>query len=255
MQAFGDPHWLVVGGKNLGLVSGDAACQIHRIHQCTLLTSGVDIMAALQDLPNFVSSFDYNLASQTFLQRPAAAGQTAHLDTFSVQHASEAIQAHGTALLLQAQELVRDYVTGQLQGLCCVLSQQEVQIVLEAASAAVRAPAEAAAQDVVGSRHDTAAEISAQHAQRAQRTAGSPDHFPVGEEQGQGLGLPPWQEHLQTHWLSALSTERLVEYAEVLQTGLQEQRLADSQLSCLDYIQNLLTGWLNNADALLVCVL
>jgi len=110
------------------------------------LHAGVDVQAVIHHLPAFVSSFDYSLVSQTFLQRPAAAGRIAHLDTLSIQHTAEALQVHGCSLLDRAQEAVTEVVTGHMQDLCEVLSQQQVVTVLEAAQAAIRASADAEGQ-------------------------------------------------------------------------------------------------------------
>ena len=204
------------------------------------MLAGLDITATLQDLPSFVSSFDYSLASQMFVQQPAAAGRTAHLQTFSVQHAAAAIQVHGVALLLQAQQSVCEFVTRQLQALCDMMTQQEVQIVLEAAGAAARASLHAEVQDGVG--NSPQAGIAAQHAQHAapeekSLTAGSTAQISADDQRvRQNLS------HAQTHWLGDVSPERLVEFAEMLQTGLQEQSLVDCQQSCMDYVQDVVTG-------------
>ncbi|KAL0039142.1 hypothetical protein WJX77_009062 [Trebouxia sp. C0004] len=78
----------------------------------------VDVQAVIHDLPAFVSSFDYSLVSQTFLQQPAAAGRTAHLDTLSIQHTAEALQAGlQQQQLAEAQQSCLDCVAGLLTGI------------------------------------------------------------------------------------------------------------------------------------------
>ena len=192
----------------------------------------MDIAAAIQDLPSFVSSFDYSLTGQMFLQQPAAAGRTAHLATLSVQHAAQAIQTHGVPLMQQAQQSVCEFVTAQLQKLRGVTAQEEVQTVLEAASAAVRASA--AAQ---GPGPDD--NSPAQHAQREVLVLGTVRKDGMLED---SQGVVNGTGHLQTGWLNSLNAEHLVEFAEMLQTGLQEQQLASCRQSCMDRICEVVSG-------------
>ena len=204
--------------------------------------AGVDFAAAIQDVSSFVSSFDYSLTGQIFLQQPAAAGRTAHLATLSVQHAAQAIQTHGVPFMQQAQQSVCEFVTAQLQQLGSVMAQQEVQIVLEAASAAVRASAAAEGQAPSGSGPGAATLHPAQHAQREVREEGTVSKddkagmFEDNQEMGNGTGQP------QTDGLGRLSAEHLVEFAEMLQTGLQEQQPVDYQQSCMDQIYEVISG-------------
>ena len=202
----------------------------------------MDIAAAIQDLPSFVTSFDYSLTGQMFLQQPAAAGRTAHLATLSVQHAAQAIQTHGIPLMQQAQQSVCEFVTAQLQDLGHVMAQQAVQIVLEAASAAVRASAAAEGQAPDGSSPGTAASHPAQHAQREVLARGTvSEHDRVGMFKG-NQGMVNGTSQLQTDWLHRLSAKHLVEFAEMLQTGLQEQQLAGCRQSCMDQICQVISG-------------
>lgn len=200
---------------------------------------GVDIAAALQDLPSFVASFDYSLTGQMFLQQPAAAGRTAHLATLSVQHAAQAIQAHGTALLQQAQQSVYEFVTAQLEELGDVVAQQEVQIVLEAAAAAVRASAEAEGQ---APNLGAATLHPAQHAQHEVSEKGALHEDDAADMLAGNQGVIQGTGRLQASWLSRLSAEHLVEFAEMLQTGLQEQQLAGGQQSCMDRVHEVISG-------------
>ncbi len=201
------------------------------------LRAGVDIPAILQELPSFVSSFDYSLAGQVFLQQAAATGSTAHLDTLSVQHAAEAVQVHGLHLLERAQQAVVDLVTGHMQDLCQVLSQQEVVTVLEAARTAVRASADAEGEGLAalhvegdsrpsagpsGLRRDTNADL--QHASQNQASSSC--------DSGD----------LERCWLGDLSAAQLVEHAEMVQAGLQQQQLASTHQSCLGHISDIVTG-------------
>ena len=203
---------------------------------------GVDIAAALQDLPSFVASFDYSLTAQMFLQQPAAAGRTAHLATLSVQHAAQAIQAHGTALLQQAQQSVYEFVTAQLEEVGDVVTQQEVQIVLEAAAAAVRASAEAEGQAPNDSSFGAATLHPAQHAQHEVSEKGALHEDDAADMLAGNQGVIQGTGRLQASWLSRLSAEHLVEFAEMLQTGLQEQQLAGGQQSCMDRVHELISG-------------
>ena len=199
----------------------------------------MDIAAAIQDLSSFVSSFDYSLTGQIFVQQPAAAGRTAHLATLSVQHAAQAIQTHGVPLMQQAQQSVCEFVTTQLQELGSVLAQQEVQIVLEAASAAIRASAAAEGQAPGGSSSGAATLHHAQHAQREvldKGTVSKDGMFEGNQEMGNSAG------QLQTDWLNKLSADHLVEFAEMLQTGLQEQQSADCRQNCMDQIYEMISG-------------
>ena len=222
-------------------------------HQWLSVLPGLDISAALHDLPSFALSFDYSLASQTFVQQPAAAGRTAHLQTFSVQHAAAAIQVHGVALLLQAQHSVCEFVTRQLQELCDMMTRQEVQVVLEAAGAAARASGQAEAQDSAGdSPH---AGVPAQHAQHMAPEEGSLTEDSAAQTSADDLRLRQNLAHGQLWWLSDLSAERLVDFAEMLQTGLQEQNLHGSQQSCMDRIQEVVAGLLPSAPPLLCSAL
>ena len=202
----------------------------------------MDIAAAIQDLPNFVSSFDYSLTDHVFLQQPAAAGRTTHLATLSVQHAARAIQIHRIPLMQHAQQSVCEFVTAQLQELGVVMAQQEVQIVLEAASAAVRASAVAEGQALDGSSPGTATPHPAQHAQREVLDRGTDsEHDRFGMLRG-NQGMAHGTGQLQSEWLNRLNAEHLVEFAEMLQTGLQEQHLAGCRQSCMDQICEMISG-------------
>lgn len=208
------------------------------------MLSGVDIPAAIQNLPSFVSSFDYSLTGQVFLQQPAAAGRTAHLATLSVQHAAQAIQTQGPPLMQQAQQSVCEFVTAQLQQLRDVMAQQEVQIVLEAASAAVRASAAAEGQGLDGNSpgavrlHPTQ---RTQHGVLEQATVIEGDA--AGMVGGNQEGMSNGSGRVHVNWLSRLSADHLVEFAEMLQIGLQEQQLPDCRQSCMNHIHQLVTGW------------
>ena len=209
-------------------------------------------MAAVKDVQAFVTSFEYSLASQTFIQQPAAAGRNAHLATLSVHHASEAIQTHSIALITMAQQAVSAFVTAQLQELCGIMDQPEVQVVLEAAAAAIRAPFEAEGQDSAvraaghsphensaGSFANNSAVHSSQHGRFEQSTAHEVDAAQCLDgicHAGQG------SRHREMSWLAGLSAERLVEFCEVLQTGLQEQQIHNDQQSCMDRLQGLIAG-------------
>ena len=213
------------------------------------LHAGVDAQAVIHDLPAFVSSFDYSLVSQTFLQQPAAAGRTAHLDTLSIQHAAEALQVHGCSLLDQVQEAVTQLVTGHVQELCEVLSQQEVVSVLEAAQAAIRASADAEGQGLAALQQQDQSQQQQQQQQHQQQ-----DQTQASDSMRQNTDAiahtsdpdPPSPNcgSSDTHrlWLEDLSGAQLVEHAEMVQAGLQQQQLADARQNCLDCIAGLLTG-------------
>ncbi|DBA77759.1 TPA: hypothetical protein ACH3X2_008449 [Trebouxia sp. C0005] len=209
----------------------------------------VDIQAVIHDLPSFVSSFDYSLVSQTFLQQPAAAGRIAHLDTLSIQHTAEALQVHGCSLLDQAQEAVTQLVTGHMQELCEVLSQQEVVTVLEAAHAAIRASAEG--QDLAALQLQ---DLSQQQQQQDQSQAS--DSMRQDTDANAHTSSPDaafsscGSSDMHRSWLEDLSGAQLVEHAEMVQAGLQQQQLADAHQSCLDCLAELLTG-IGNALGLL----
>ena len=197
----------------------------------------MDVQAVIHDLPSFVSSFDYSLVSQTFLQRPAAAGRKAHLDTLSIQHTAEALQVHGCSLLDQAQEAVTELVTGHMQELCEVLSQQEVVTVLEAAQAAIRASADAEGQGLAALQQQDQsqpAQASDSTRQRTGASAHTSDPDPTTSSCG--------SSDAHRLWLEDLSDAQLVEHAEMVQAGLQQQQPADAHQSCLDCIAGLLTG-------------
>lgn len=201
----------------------------------------MDIQAVIHDLPSFVSSFDYSLVSQTFLQQPAAAGRIAHLDTLSIQHTAEALQVHGCSLLDQAQEAVTQLVTGHMQELCEVLSQQEVVTVLEAAHAAIRASAEG--QDLAALQLQ---DLSQQQQQQDQSQAS--DSMRQDTDANAHTSSPDaafsscGSSDMHRSWLEDLSGAQLVEHAEMVQAGLQQQQLADAHQSCLDCLAELLTG-------------
>ncbi len=201
------------------------------------LHAGVDVQAVIHHLPAFVSSFDYSLVSQTFLQRPAAAGRIAHLDTLSIQHTAEALQVHGCSLLDRAQEAVTEVVTGHMQDLCEVLSQQQVVTVLEAAQAAIRASADAEGQGLAAlQQQDQSQPAQASDSMRQDTDASAHTSAPDAASSSCGSS--------DTHrlWLEDLSGAQLVEHAEMVQAGLQQQQLADAHQSCLDCIAGLLTG-------------
>ncbi len=203
----------------------------------------MDIQAVIHDLPAFVSSFDHSLVSHTFLQRPAAAGRTAHLDTLSVQHTAEALQVHGCTLLDQAQEAVTKLVTGHMQELCEVLSQQEVVTVLEAAQAAIRASADAEGQGLAALQQQDQSQQQQQQQQNQSQASDS-----MRQDTNAITSVPdPASSNCgssDTHrfWLEDLSDAQLVEHAEMVQAGLQQQQLADAHQTCLDCIAGLLTG-------------
>ena len=200
---------------------------------------GVDIPAVIHNLPSWVSSFDYNLASQMFIQRPSAAGLTAHLDTLSVQHTAEAVQVHGTALLNQAHKAVSDLVCSHVNELCAVLSRQEVVTVLDAARAAVRAAAEAEGQGL--------AQLSAENSGSRQLIQGE------AEVSSQDEVFSSYTVEVDRDWLEHLSGAQLVEHAEMVQAGLQQQQLADTDQSCLHNIGNIITGTIWLVDVALLC--
>ncbi len=212
------------------------------------LHAGVDVQAVIHDLPAFVSSFDYSLVSQTFLlQQPAAAGRTAHLDTLSIQHAAEALQVHGCSLLDQVQKAVTQLVTGHMQELCEVLSQQEVVTVLEAAQAAIRASADAEGQGLATlQQQDQSQQQQQQHQQQDQTQASDSMRQNTDAFAHTSDPDPPSPNcgSSGTHrlWLEDLSGAQLVEHAEMVQAGLQQQQLADARQNCLDCIAGLLTG-------------
>ena len=209
--------------------------------RCLLVLSGVDVAAAIQDLPSFVSSFDYSLTGQMFLLQPAAAGRTAHLGTLSVQHAAQALQTHGVPLMQQAQQSVCEFVMAQLQELGRLMAQQEVQIVLEAASAAVRASAAAERQAPNGSPRAA----TVHPAQHARREVLEQERIRVHDKIGmfgENEGLVNGTDHLQTDWLTSLRAEHLVDFADMLQTGLQEQQLPDCRQTCMDHIYEVVSG-------------
>ena len=199
--------------------------------------AGVDIQAVIHDLPTFVSSFDYSLASQAFLQRPAAAGRMAHLETLTVHHTAEALQIHGSSLLDQAQQAVSDLVDGHLQQLCEVLRQQEVITVLEAARAAIRAAAEAEGQGLVALSPNEDAQ-SSQEAASIRRDEDAGAHR-SGQEQSFSSADDSDED---SSWLQQLTGAQLVEHAEMVQAGLQRQQLTGSHQSCLGQIEGLVTG-------------
>ena len=199
--------------------------------------AGVDIQAVIHDMPTFVSSFDYSLASQAFLQRPAAAGRMAHLDTLSVHHTAEALQIHGTSLLNEAQQAVSELVNGHLQQLCEVLRQQEVIAVLEAARAAIRATAEAEGQGPAALRMNEGAQ-SSQEAASIRQDEDTGAHRTGQEQKFNSLDGSDGR----ASWLQHLTGAQLVEHAEMVQAGLQQQQLAGSHHSCLQHIEGLVTG-------------
>jgi len=205
----------------------------------------VDVQAVVHDLPSFVSSFDYSLVSQTFLQRPAAAGRIAHLDTLSIQHTAEALQVHGCSLLDQAQEAVTELVTGHMQELCEVLSQQEVVTVLEAAQAAIRASADAEGQGLAALQQQDQSQQQQQQQQDQSQASDSmrQDTDASARTSAQDAASSSCGSS-GTHrfWLEDLSGAQLVEHAEMVQAGLQQQQLADAHQTCLDCILRLLTG-------------
>ena len=213
------------------------------------LHAGVDVQAVIHDLPAFVSSFDYSLVSQTFLlQQPAAAGRTAHLDTLSIQHAAEALQVHGCSLLDQVQNAVTQLVTGHMQELCEVLSQQEVVTVLEAAQAAIRASADAEGQGLATlQQQDQSQQQQQQQHQQQDQTQASDSMRQNTDAFAHTSDSDPPSPNCGsngTHrlWLEDLSGAQLVEHAEMVQAGLQQQQLADARQNCLDCIAGLLTG-------------
>ena len=202
------------------------------------LHAGVDVQAVIHDLPAFVSSFDYSLVSQTFLlQQPAAAGRTAHLDTLSIQHAAEALQVHGCSLLDQVQKAVTQLVTGHMQELCEVLSQQEVVTVLEAAQAAIRASADAEGQGLAALQQQDQSQ-PAQASDSTRQGTGASAHTSDPDPTTSSCG----SSDAHRLWLEDLSDAQLVEHAEMVQAGLQQQQLADARQNCLDCIAGLLTG-------------
>ena len=216
----------------------------HTVLCCSKLElhAGVDVQAVIQDLPAFVSSFDYSVVSQTFLQQPAAAGRTAHLDTLSIQHAAEALQVHGCTLLDQAQEAVTKVVTGHMQELCDVLSQQEVVTVLEAAHAAIRASADTEGQGLAALQQQQQQQQQQHNQSQAsdsmRQDTNASTHASAQDAASSSCGSS------DTHrvWLEDLSDAQLVEHAGMVQAGLQQQQLADAYQNCLDCIAGLLTG-------------
>lgn len=226
---------------------------------------GVDIAAAIHDLPNFVTAFDYSMTGSMFLQQPAAAGRTAHLVTLSLQQATQAIQTHGPGLIQQAQQSVCEFVTAQLQELRDVVAQEEVHIVLQAASAAVRASAGVQGQAGDDSSPGAAALHPAQHAQRDMLEQGSLIEDAAVDSMKGVQGMVPSRGDLNESWLSRLSAERMVQFAEMVQTGLQEQQSTGGRQSCMDHLQAVLAGcyppavlccdvlWLCHAVAVLCC--
>ncbi|DBB01020.1 TPA: hypothetical protein ACH3X1_000922 [Trebouxia sp. C0004] len=209
----------------------------------------VDVQAVIHDLPAFVSSFDYSLVSQTFLQQPAAAGRTAHLDTLSIQHTAEALQVHGCSLLDQAQEAVTKLVTGHMQELCEVLSQQEVVTVLEAAQAAIRASADAEGQGLAALQQQDQSQQQQDQSQASDSMRQDTDasaHTSAPDAAPSSCG----SSDKHRVWLEDLSDAQLVEHAQMVQAGLQQQQLAEAQQSCLDCVAGLLTG-IGNALGLL----
>ncbi len=199
------------------------------------------MQAVIHDLPSFVSSFDYSLVSHTFLQQPAAAGRTAHLDTLSIQHTAEALQIHGCSLLDQAQEAVTKLVIGHMQELCEVLSQQEVVTVLKAAHAAIRASADAEGQGLAALQQQDQSQQQQDQSQASDSTRRDTD---AGKRTCAQDAASSSCGSSDTHrlWLENLSDAQLVEHAEMVQAGLQQQQVADAHQSCLDCIAGLLTG-------------
>ncbi|KAL3162328.1 hypothetical protein ABBQ32_010012 [Trebouxia sp. C0010 RCD-2024] len=230
-----DKHGLVVGAIDLPIQASDQR---------------VDINAAIHDLPSFVAAFDYSMTGSMFLQQPAAAGRTAHLVTLSLQQASQAIQTHGPALIQQAQQSVCEFVTAQLQELRDVVAQEEVQIMLEAASAAVRASAGGQGQAGDDSSSGAAALHPAQHAQRDVLEPGSLTEDAAVESLRGVQGVVQSTGDLKESWLSRLSAERMVQFAEMVQTGLQEQQSTGSRQSCMDHLHAVIAG-IGNAVGLL----
>ena len=147
------------------------------------------------------------------------------------------MQVYGCSLLDQAQEAVTELVAGHMQELCEVLSQQEVMTVLEAAQAAIRASADAEGQGLAAlQQQDQSQSAQASDSMRQDTDASAHTSDPDAASSSCGSSDAP------RFWLLDLSDAQLVEHAEMVQAGLQQQQLAGAHQRCLECIAGLLTG-------------
>lgn len=163
------------------------------------------MLAALDNLPDFVARHSYSQGTGTMLQRPSAAAHTGHLESFTVQDAAFATQRRGPALWEQAVQAVTTLLQDLIQQLQETVMQEDVIVVL------------------------TAARAQCQH--QAVFSAAGPE--------AQGV-----ESHaaFSSEFLRALSSEELVQHAYAVKEGLQQLKPEHSTHGLLASVQQTLTG-------------